>query len=175
MRPVHFDGPAGDLSPMRRHLPQTQVSSLSSNLLDNPEGKFDVARPSGHTDCHGQRTTTALDSAKSRAVWQPIRAAVQAPPVSSGTSSNVNHPDEKEISMGLCPITEYASAWVADPETGLFHDASRALCSGCLGGEPGLLALTPCVGSTDPTHGFTPCARCFAPAAHRSNLEVQSD
>lgn len=77
--------------------------------------------------------------------------------------------------MGLCPITEYASAWVADPETGLFHDASRAVCSGCLGGEPGLLALTRCVGFADPTHGFTPCARCFSSTEKGSNPEVRSD
>ena len=71
--------------------------------------------------------------------------------------------------MGLCPITEYASAWVAEPATGLFHDASRAVCCGCFTGESRLLALTPSFGSTDPTHGFRPCARCLGTAGLSSH------
>ncbi len=128
---------------------------------------LDAQKLSVHNHRHGQKTTTAFDSAKSKAVWQPMRAA-SASPVSLGMSLYVNHPHEKEKSMGLCPITEYRSAWVADPATGLFHDATRSACSDCFVGEPELLALTPSAGSTDPTHGFMPCARCFGPAGHSS-------
>jgi hypothetical protein len=168
MRLVYSEGPAGDVSPMKRHLPHSKATTTEIALLHITKCSVDGVTPSVHTDRNGQRTTTALDSAKSRAVWQPIRAALQACPVSLGMSLHVNNPNEKEISMGLCPITEYASAWVADPASGLFHDARRAVCSDCSGREHELLALTPSLASADPTHGFLPCARCFGPAEHSS-------
>jgi hypothetical protein len=169
MRPVQSKWPCGRRIPNEAAPTPKESYHCRKKGFTYPEGNLDDRQPSVHTEGDGQRTTTTLDSRKSRAVWQPIRAAGHASPVSLGMSLYVNHSSKKEMSVGLCPITEYVSAWIADPTTGLFHDASSSECFDCFAAEPGLLALTPSFGSADPTHGFIPCAHCFGTAGHASH------
>jgi hypothetical protein len=63
--------------------------------------------------------------------------------------------------VALSPIDEFASSLIADPATGLVHDAETCVTRCGLVPTAAMLAVLSDPSPHEAVHGFQPCERCF--------------
>jgi hypothetical protein len=77
--------------------------------------------------------------------------------------------------VAFSPIGEFASSRVADPATGLFHDADRCVTTCGFLPTQVTLALVVDTEMSEVTHGFRPCVSCFRSPQFQADDEGRRD